>query len=125
MSGVTRSEQEPAVIVWGDLAEHSPLPGITGSVRLGAQLSAAVFRLAAGAAVPRHSHANEEFGQVLDGSLTLEVEDERSALSAGDGFLIPGEIPHAAVAGPHGCLLLECYAPARNPFPDTDPGGTS
>lgn len=116
------SEQEPAVILWGDLAEHGPLPGITGSVRLGANLSAAIFRLSAGALVPRHSHANEEFGQVLDGSLTLEIEDRRPALSAGEGFLIPGEIPHAAVAGPHGCLLLECYAPSRNPFPSTDTG---
>jgi quercetin dioxygenase-like cupin family protein len=124
VTAVTGSDRDPAVITWSGLAEHDPLPGITGSVRLGEQLSAAIFRLAAGAVVPLHSHGNEEFGQVLSGSLTLEIEERRSALTAGDGFLIPGEIPHAAVAGPHGCLLLECYAPARDPFPPTDPGST-
>ncbi|WP_396445243.1 cupin domain-containing protein [Actinomadura sp.] len=121
---MTGSAREPAVIAWSGLAEHNPLPGITGSVHLGERLSAAVFRLAAGAVVPLHAHGNEEFGQVLSGSLTLETGGRRSAVAAGDGFLIPGEVPHAAVAGPHGCLLLECYAPARDPFPPADPGST-
>lgn len=83
---------------------------------MGAQLSAALFRLEAGAVVPRHQHVNEEFGQILTGSLDIDVDGECSTLAPGDSFLIPGNVPHAAVAGADGCLLLECYAPARNPF---------
>jgi quercetin dioxygenase-like cupin family protein len=105
-----------ASIDWPSLPDHAPIAGITGQVQLGAELSAAMFRLSPGAVVPRHHHVNEEFGQVLEGSLELEVATEVSSLVAGDGFLIPGNVPHAAVAGPDGCLLLECYAPPRNPF---------
>jgi len=107
---------ESARIDWSDGQEQSPLAGISVSVRLGRELSAAMFRLDPGAVVPRHSHPNEEFGQVVEGALTLEVGDERGHLVAGDAFLIPGDLPHAAVAGPDGCLLLECYAPPRDPF---------
>jgi quercetin dioxygenase-like cupin family protein len=105
-----------ASVDWPSLPEYAPIPGIAGQVQLGAQLSAALFRLSPGAVVPRHHHVNEEFGQILEGSLELEVATELSSLVVGDGFLIPGDVPHAAVAGPDGCLLLECYAPPRNPF---------
>ncbi|MBI2242965.1 MAG: cupin domain-containing protein [Nocardioides sp.] len=114
-----------ASIDWSDLPVHAPIPGITGQVRLGAELSAALFRLSPGAVVPRHHHVNEEFGQVLEGSLELEVDAEVSRLAVGDSFLIPGNVPHAAVAGADGCLLLECYAPPRNPFLPAEPGASS
>ena len=105
-----------AAFQWDDLTQYAPLPGISGSVRTGEELSAALFRLEAGAVVPLHQHLNEEFGQVLTGGLELTVDTEVSMLVAGDCFLIPGDVPHAAVAGAEGCVLLECYAPPRNPF---------
>jgi len=114
-----------AEIQWDALTEYAPMPGITGSVRLGQELSAAVFHLEPGAVVPRHHHVNEEFGQVLSGSLELDVDGEISRLPAGAGFLVPGEVPHAAVAGPDGCDLLECYAPPRNPFVPAEAGESS
>ena len=114
-----------ASIDWSSLPEHAPIAGITGHVQLGTELSAALFRLSPGAVVPRHHHVNEEFGQVLEGSLELEVDTVVSQLATGDGFLIPGQVPHAAVAGPGGCLLLECYAPTRNPFVPQDQGASS
>jgi quercetin dioxygenase-like cupin family protein len=119
------TDAESAVIEWARLPQHAPVAGVKGSVRLGAELSAALFRLEPGAVVPRHHHVNEEFGQVLSGTLELEAGNETSELVEGDSFLIPGNVPHAAVAGPQGCLLLECYAPARNPFAPRDAGVTS
>ena len=116
---------DPAAFQWDALTQYAPLPGITGSVRAGAELSAAIFRLEPGAVVPRHHHVNEEFGQVLSGELELTVGDETSELVAGEAFLIPGDVPHAAVAGPGGCVLLECYAPPRNPFVPQDSGASS
>jgi quercetin dioxygenase-like cupin family protein len=114
-----------ASIDWSSLPVHAPIDGITGQVQLGAELSAALFQLSPEAVVPRHHHVNEEFGQVLEGSLELEVNTVVSRLTAGDSFLIPGNVPHAAVAGPEGCLLLECYAPPRNPFAPQDQGASS
>ena len=114
-----------AAFQWEGLTQYAPLPGITGSVRSGTELSAAIFRLEPGALVPLHHHVNEEFGQVLSGRLELRVGDETSDLGEGEAFLIPGDVPHAAVAGPDGCVLLECYAPPRNPFVPQDPGASS
>lgn len=113
---------DPAAFRWDGLHEYAPLPGITGSVRSGAELSAAIFHLEPGAVVPLHHHVNEEFGQVLSGSLELRVDEEVSVLQAGEAFLIPGEVPHAAAAGTEGCVLLECYAPPRNPFVPQETG---
>lgn len=123
MSAVT--DVESAAFCWDELTQHAPIPGISGSVRTGAELSAAIFRLEPAAVVPLHHHVNEEFGQVISGSLELRVDDEVSVLEVGEAFLIPGNVPHAAVAGPDGCVLLECYAPPRNPFIPQDAGASS
>jgi quercetin dioxygenase-like cupin family protein len=116
---------EPAAYRWDALDDHAPIPGIHGSVRSGEQLSAAVFHLDPGSVVPEHRHVNEEFGQVLSGSLVLTVDGTTSNLVAGEAFLIPGDELHGAVAGSDGCVLLECYAPPRNPFLPQNPGESS
>lgn len=84
---------------------------------MGGQLSATLFVLEPNAVVPLHHHPNEEFGQVLEGSLELTTDSGTETLGEGEAFLIPGEMLHSAVAGPSGCRLLECYAPPRHPDP--------
>lgn len=107
------------VLRW-DAAEHTPMvPGIRAALASGDQLSAALFTLDAGAVVPEHDHPNEEFGQVVDGSLELRFADRDGGhvvvVGAGEAFILPGGIRHSAVAGAGGCTLLECYAPPRVP----------
>ena len=102
---------------WPDLDSVALLPGITVSLAHGQRLSAALYSLDPGAEVPEHSHENEEFGQVLAGSLELTTGGRTRTLTVGDGFLLTGGEPHSAVAGPDGCQLLECYAPPRIPAP--------
>lgn len=100
-------------IEWDAFAQPAAVEGITAATVHGAQLSAALYVLDAGAHVPEHSHENEEFGQVIAGSFVLEVAGASEELQTGDAFLVPGNVPHAATAGPGGCTLLECYAPPR------------
>jgi quercetin dioxygenase-like cupin family protein len=85
------------------------------AVAVGEQLSAAHYVLEPSAVVPEHVHDNEEYGQVLHGSLRLRHGGHEVLLGAGQGFLIPGGELHAATAGDDGCELLECYAPPRVP----------
>ncbi|MEO8908090.1 MAG: cupin domain-containing protein [Microbacteriaceae bacterium] len=112
------------LVRWPQLQQTPLLPGITAAVRMGDQLSAALFLLEANALVPRHTHPNEEFGQVIAGSLELTAGSETAVLTVGEAFLIPGDLPHSAIAGPDGCTLLECYAPPRDPNP-RDPNPAS
>ena len=102
-------------IAWERLAAPGPVPGVVAASVHGAQLSAALYTLDPGTVVPEHSHPNEEFGQVIAGSVTLECDGQAEELGVGEAFLIPGDVPHAATAGRDGCTLLECYAPPRVP----------
>src|SRR4051794_23646136 len=102
MSDVAGPETE---LRWPALDRAPLLPGITASVARGEQLSAVLYTLDAGALVPAHAHESEEFGQVIRGSLELEVAGRTTVLRAGEGFLIPGDVPHGARAGDEGCEL--------------------
>lgn len=113
------------ILRWPQLEQQQPLAGITASVTIGSQLSAAVFQLEPGAVVPNHSHDNEEFGQVIKGTLELTWGSETTILESGEAFLLPAGVHHGARAGAEGCELLECYAPPRNPIPPRQTGASS
>ncbi len=113
------------ILRWPQLEQQQPLAGITASVTSGSRLSAAMFLMEPGAVVPDHSHDNEEFGQVVKGSLQLTWGSETTILEAGEAFLLPAGVPHGARAGADGCELLECYAPPRNPIPARQAGASS
>lgn len=100
-------------VPWPELQAPGPVTGVTAAITHGVQLSAALYALEPGAVVPEHVHDNEEFGQVIRGSLELRYPDATLVLGAGEGFLLPGGVPHGAQAGDEGCELLECYAPPR------------
>lgn len=100
-------------IDWSALRGPGPVEGVQAATAHGALLTAALYSLEPRAVVPEHSHFNEEFGQVIRGSLELSYMGETHVLGAGDGFLVAGDVPHGARAGNDGCELLECYAPPR------------
>ena len=63
--------------------------------------------------VPEHKHPHEQFGVVLSGELTLTIGGEPLRLVAGEMYLIPGDVPHSAVAGPDGFVAAEVFSPIR------------
>ena len=74
----------------------------------------AVVELDPGAVAARHQHPNEQVGLVIQGTLDFEVDGERRQLNAGDTYVIPANVPHKAVAGPTGCVLIDVFAPIRD-----------
>ena len=59
------------------------------------------------AQLPKHWHPGEEFGYVLEGSVTLWQEGkETRTLRAGDSLKIPLEQVHAASTGEEGASLI-------------------
>lgn len=66
-----------------------------------------------GVVVPEHRHPHEQFGVILSGELTLTVAGEPLLLRAGDMYLIPGNVPHSAKAGPEGFTAAEVFSPVR------------
>lgn len=99
------------------LAEMKPLPiwnGILARVCEGRQMTFAVAELEAGAVAERHQHQNEQLGLVLQGSCDFEVGGERRQLRVGDTYVIPAMVPHEAIAGPSGCVLIDVFSPIRD-----------
>lgn len=65
---------------------------LTAQGRDGVQAS---VELAAGAVAPRHTHAGEEMGFILEGSGVIEVAGkDPQPIKPGDAFFIPANTPH-------------------------------
>jgi quercetin dioxygenase-like cupin family protein len=73
----------------------------------------AVAELDGGAVAARHQHPNEQLGIVIEGTVDFEIGGERRILKPGDTYVISSNVPHEAVAGPEGCVLIDVFAPTR------------
>ena len=80
--------------------------------------------IAPGAAAGRHTHPGVEFGYVVEGSASLEVEGETPRLlKAGDSYMIPvGRIHDAKTVGDQPAKVLATYVvekgkPLASPAP--------
>lgn len=78
----------------------------------GQKVMAARVYLAKDAVVPRHSHVNEQLTMILSGALKLIFDDREVVVRAGEMLLIPGNVPHAAVAL-EDTLDMDIFAPPR------------
>lgn len=93
-----------AVRVWDD---------VIARVVHGEQISLAVVEIPAGAVVPRHRHHNEQLGVLLRGTVRFTVGSDVRELAPGAVWCIPSDVPHEVVAGPHGAVVVEAFAPRR------------
>ncbi len=65
-----------------------------------------------GAAVPRHSHMNEQYSWIISGALKFVFDDREILVGAGDVLVIPANVPHSAVAL-EDTVDVDIFAPRR------------
>ena len=85
----------------------------------------ALIELDPGVAVPEHSHANEQLGFLVAGSMTFTVGGETRELGPGGSWRILANVPHSVVAGPEGAVVVEGFSPPRHDWgaiPTGEPG---
>jgi quercetin dioxygenase-like cupin family protein len=100
-----------------DLAAISPqvlADGYLARAVHGKQLTLAVVEIEAGAVLPEHSHANEQLGIVLEGSVIFRVGSETRTLERGGIWRIPSDTPHAVTGGGSGAVVIDVFAPPRD-----------
>jgi quercetin dioxygenase-like cupin family protein len=68
-----------------------------------------------GGLVPLHSHPHEQIGYVAKGSLEFTIGEEKVVLRAGDGYVIPGNTPHAVLAL-EDSLAIDIFSPVREEY---------
>ncbi len=88
--------------------------GYLGRVVHGEHLTMVVFEVEPGAVLPEHRHANEQFGMVIEGSVSFRVGDETQTLEPGGIWCIPPNTPHTVTGGETGAVVVDVFSPPRN-----------
>jgi len=100
-------------------AETRPIEMLPGVVRRtlvsGDGQTLVRFELAEGGVVPEHTHPHEQAGTVITGRVRFRIGGQDAEVVPGDSYLIPGDVPHSAVAL-EPSVLIEVFAPVREEF---------
>jgi quercetin dioxygenase-like cupin family protein len=105
----------------GTLGPQDIWNGVSVRAVHGERITLGVVELDPNAAVPEHSHENEQLGLVLQGSMTFRVGDESCELGPGGAWNIPANVPHEVTAGPEGAVVLDVFAPTRDDWSRFEP----
>lgn len=92
------------------------VPGVIAKIASGERIMLSLVTLAPGAVVPEHSHPHEQMGMMVSGTMELTIAGETRKLSGNEIYLVPGGVPHKAVAGPEGATALDAFSPPRDEY---------
>jgi quercetin dioxygenase-like cupin family protein len=99
-----------------DWPEVEAVPGVHRRVlSCGDELMVVQFRIAAGAAVPSHTHPHEQVGHVVSGRMQFRIGDEVRELGPGEGYSVPGGVPHGAT-GVTDVVAVDSFHPVREDY---------
>jgi quercetin dioxygenase-like cupin family protein len=109
------SEKDGRKINWNDIPKEQVNDMLSRRLITGDKVMLAHVYLKKGCVVPFHQHANEQLTYILEGSLVFNLENEKTdpiLLQAGDVLVIPGNVPHMAVAL-EDTLDMDVFSPPR------------
>jgi quercetin dioxygenase-like cupin family protein len=75
------------------------------------------LHLAKDSVVPLHTHPHEQTGYVASGRVVFQIGDTKRELKAGDGYSVPGEVPHGVVAL-EDSVCVDIFSPVREEYLD-------
>ena len=90
--------------------------GINTRIFVGDQAMLSVVQLEPNSRGQIHSHPQEQWGVVLEGSCTRIQGDEQIEMTAGNFWRTPGGVEHGIIAGPEGARILDVFAPPRDEY---------
>lgn len=90
--------------------------GIETRIFVGDNVMLSVVRLAPNAVGQVHSHPNEQWGVLLEGSATRIQGGQEVAVAAGEFWHSPGGVPHGIRAGAGGAVILDIFSPPRDEY---------
>lgn len=100
------SESDPRTIDWTEREFSEVRPGILGSTVHTPQLTATLYRYAAGTSWEEHEHPQDQITTVIEGSIEFVVAGQRVRLRVGQTALLPGGVRHAAEVPATGAVTL-------------------
>ena len=88
--------------------------GILGRTIHGERITLSLLELEPNCVVPEHSHANEQVGLLIEGSVEFTIGDETRTVRPGGSWKIVGHVPHSVVVGLDGAIIVEVFSPVRD-----------
>lgn len=64
---------------------------------------------------PAHSHPNEQSGYVISGKYILIIGGSEELITAGDSYVIPGNVPHSVKVIEAGAII-DVFTPVREDY---------
>ena len=99
-----------------DLADLPPIllfEGVVARRVEGDRVTLAIVELEPNGVVPEHHHPYEQNGMVIQGRMRFRVDGEERELGPGGTWRILADVPHGAVAGPEGAVVIDVCSPIR------------
>lgn len=90
--------------------------GLTTTIFPGEKAMISVVRIDPHAEGPRHSHPEEQWGFLLEGSATRFQGDEAFDLRPGNIWRTPPNVEHAIKAGSEGAVVIDVFSPIREAY---------
>jgi len=87
--------------------------GISTRIFCGEQAMLSIVTVEPNAKGKIHSHPEEQWGFLIEGSGIRIQGEEQIAIKKGDFWQTPGGVEHGIVAGPHGANI---FSPPRNEY---------
>ena len=93
---------------------------ITAHIFPAEQSMASIVHIAPHAHGTIHSHPQEQWSILIEGSATRLQGGEEISVTKGDFWVAPGGVEHGIIGGPEGAVIVDIFAPARPEY--TKPG---
>lgn len=90
--------------------------GVTTRIFPGEQAMLSVVRIEPNARGTLHSHPEEQWGYLIEGSATRIQDGAHIPVEKNCFWRTPSNIEHSVIAGPEGCVILDVFAPPREDY---------
>lgn len=94
---------------------RSIVPGLFGRFVHGKTMTVSHVTIDKGSVMAVHSHPHEQVTFILEGELEMTIGGEKMLLKKGCIHVIPGNVPHGAVAHVD-CVVLDVFNPVREDY---------
>jgi quercetin dioxygenase-like cupin family protein len=98
-----------------DIQEREMVPGFRARFVHTEKMTVAFWNIDAGAALPEHSHANEQVFTILEGEFELTIGGETRVNTPGAVATIAPNVPHAGRAVTD-CRVIDIFSPPRDDY---------
>ena len=90
--------------------------GINATIFPGEKAMLSIVRIEANAGGKSHSHPQEQWGFLLEGSIKRTQGNTTFDAKKGDFWITPGGVEHSVLGGPDGAIILDFFAPSRSEY---------